>query len=271
MQTRRPVRSLAAALILAAIAAATTGPAAAQSDPVRPQVQPPLVVPPSADAAAPASLVPAGLGSLVSLASAGQALTLDFAQSGEPLSPPLKPASPRGTVGWVIDSVTYWADYAFNAVTSGLTPPSPETFAKSTRSKDPNDFWTLVGDAGYKLKEISTDVGVVPDVGFRFKYVRELSDGDVNWLERKLERHGKKFKDPLSVIQRTIIYTLLSINSSDVYYVDELKVKLLPLPKAEFSLMPWDSGLSEEHDTLLRAIQGKKRIKKKPMEEDSHY
>ncbi len=71
--------------------------------------------------------------------------------------------------------------------------------------------------------------------------------------------------------QRAIIYTLLSINSSDVYFVEELRVKLLPLPTARFSLVPWDSGLSREHDTLMRAIQGQQRQPRKPIDEDSKY
>jgi len=263
MIPRHRLRSLAAALAVPLMAGAVL-PAAAQTGAVRPQAATPApeVVPPSA--VPPASGHPAWAGHDI------QVLTLDFADVSD-AGPVGGVQVVRGPVGQFFDAVAYWADYIFTTITRGLTPPSPETFAKTMRSKDPNDFWKLVGDAGYKLKEISTDVGVVPDVGFRFKYVRELSDGDVNWLERKLDHHAEKFKDPLSVIQRTIIYTLLSVNSSDMYYVDELKVKLLPLPKAEFSLMPWDSGLSEEHDTLLRAIQGKKRTKRKPAEEDSHY
>jgi hypothetical protein len=200
-------------------------------------------------------------------------LTLEFAETGQTIANAgTDPeAGAQGPFTRFYNAVAYWADYLFTSITNGLTPPSPETFVKTMKTKDPNDFWKLVGDAGYKLKEITTDIGVVPDLGFRFKYVRELSDGDINWLERKLNHHADKFKDPLSMIQRTIIYTLLTINSSDVYYVDELRVKVLPLPKAQFSLMPWDSGLSEEHDTLLRALQGKKRVKRGPLEEDSRY
>ena len=268
MIPRHRLPTFAAVLALPLIAGAVV-PASAQTGVANPQAVMPVpeVVPPSAAAPSPALRLPLAVGHDVQL------LTLDFADGsgGGVVSATGATSSDRGPVGRFFDSIAYWTDYIFTTVTRGLTPPSPETFAKSMRSKDPNDFWKLVGDAGYKLKEISTDVGVVPDVGFRFKYVRELSDGDVNWLERKLDHHADKFGDPLSVIQRTIIYTLLSVNSSDMYYVDELKVKLLPLPKAEFSLMPWDSGLSEEHDTLLRAIQGKKRTKRKPTEEDSHY
>ena len=177
-----------------------------------------------------------------------------------------------GMIGRWADAVGYWLGYAYTGITDGLTPPSPETFAKSFRkSKNPDDFWQLVSDAGYKLKEISTDVGVVPDVSFSFRYVRELSDGDINWLERKLRHHEDKHRDPLSFAQRAIIYTLLSINTSDFYYVEELKVKLLPLPTARFSLTPWDSDLSWEHDTLMRAIQGQKHARRKPAEEEPHY
>jgi hypothetical protein len=197
-------------------------------------------------------------------------LTMDFAQAGAAEANGGK-APPRGPLGRMFDAVGYAISYVFSALTSGLNPPSPASIAQGTQSKDPYDFWKLIGDAGYKLREISTDVGVVPDVGFRFRYVRELSNADVTWLERRLERHARKFQDPLSFTQRSIIYALLEINSSDTYFVEELKIKLLPLPHATFSLSPWERGLSMEHDVLLRAIQGKKFNNRKPAEEDSHY
>ncbi len=199
----------------------------------------------------------------------GGVMTLDFVAADA--AGPGAGGSVADAIGRWYQSAAYWLASTYNSITDGLTPPTPETFTKGFKSKDPDDFWQLVGDAGYKLKEIATDVGVVPDVGFKFRYVRELSDGDVNWLERKLRRHEEKYRDPLSMAQRAIIYTLLSINSSDDYFVEELRVKLLPLPTARFSLVPWDSGLSWEHDTLMRAIQGQQRVLRKPMEEDSHY
>ena len=39
--------------------------------------------------------------------------------------------------------------YFVTSISDGLTPPSPETFTKSFKSKNPDDFWQLVGDAGY--------------------------------------------------------------------------------------------------------------------------
>jgi hypothetical protein len=259
---RRPLPALLAALALGAAV-----PALASTAVAPPEGRAPLeIVPPRAEAP------PAGVSMRRTESalpgSGSRLLTLDFA-AGETLD------APAGTEGgkaqrW-FDGMLHWLGSVYDSLTSGLTPPSPEAFTKRFKSKDPYDFWQLVGDAGYKLKEISTDVGVVPDVGFKFRYVRELSDGDINWLERKLRKHEEKFHDPLSFAQRAIIYTLLSINSSDVYFVQELNVKFLPLPTARFILTTWDSGLSWENDILLRAIKGQKHEKRKPTEEDAHY
>ena len=257
---------IAALLSLAAAgASAQTGAAAADGR------QPLEIVPPLA---APAVVAPPGLSvrqTLVGgLEGGGKVLALDFAAADA--GAPGGDGHGFGALGRWFDAAGYWLGAAYTSITDGLTPPSPETFAKSFRkSKNPDDFWQLVSDAGYKLKEISTDVGVVPDVGFSFRYIRELSDGDINWLERKLRRHEEKYHDPISFAQRAIIYTLLSINTSDFYYVEELKVKLLPLPTARFTLNPWDIDLGWEHETLLRAIHGQKHHRRKPAEEESRY
>ncbi|MEI8395671.1 MAG: hypothetical protein WCF85_13095 [Rhodospirillaceae bacterium] len=197
-----------------------------------------------------------------------QSLTLDF--DVERVS---AEAAKRGTLAKYFDSAWYWITSIFTDITNGLTPPSPESFTKTMSSLDPDDFWSLVGDAGYKLLEISTDVGVVPDLGFHFKHQRELSEGDINWLERILSHHAEKHTDPLSFIQRTIIYTLLNINNGGDYFVRELKVKLLPLPTVRFSLVPIEIVMTDEHTTLMRAIEGKKPIRRRPpnLQEDSHY
>lgn len=198
-------------------------------------------------------------------------VTMEFAQLDPALGGGAESVQSRGFFGKVVDTISYGFASVYHALTSGLTPPSPSSFAKKMKSKDPYDFWQLIGDAGYKLKEIQTQIGIVPDVEFKFRYVRELSNGDINWLERKLAKHAAKFSDPVSLIQRTIIYSLLEINSSDTYFVEELKVDLLPLPRAVFVLSPWEAGLNREHDELLRAIQGKSSIMRKTTEEDSHY
>ena len=267
----KTLRQISAALALAVgLATGAAGGALAQTGAASAESRnPPQIVPPLAAAPPPSPAALTARQTVVGGFEGGaQVVALDFVAADG--------AGPAGNAGdnlarrW-FDATVYWLGTAYTSISDGLTPPSPETFTKSFKSKNPDDFWQLVGDAGYKLKEIATDVGVVPDVGFKFRYVRELSDGDINWLERKLRKHEEKYHDPLSYAQRAIIYTLLSINSSDVYFVEELKVKLLPLPTARFALTPWDSGLSWEHDTLLRAIQGQKHVRRKPTEEESHY
>ena len=265
----------AAAVLALAVGPVTT--ACAQPGTV--QAQRPLlateVVPPTGGAAAAgAPAVDDGVSVRRTLEENGgdlpRTLTLDFAAL-DPIDTGTTITTARGPIGQFLDMISYWFTSLITTINSDLTPPSPESFAKAVKSKDVNNLWRLVSDAGYKLKEISTDVGVVPDVSFKFGYVRELSDGDVNWLERKLARHARIYKDPISIIQRMIIYTLLNVNSSDTYFVSQLQVKLLPLPKAQFTLQPWDSGLSPEHDALLHAIQGRPLSRHKAVEEDSRY
>ncbi len=89
--------------------------------------------------------------------------------------------------------------------------------------------------------------------------MRELTEGDKAHLDRTLQRWAAEDGSPSARIQRRIIYTILDINDLGKYSVDELKVTLLPLPKATFSLGPAEGGLSAETDILLRAIKGQAR------------
>ncbi|CAK0752203.1 hypothetical protein WCLP8_2310003 [uncultured Gammaproteobacteria bacterium] len=156
------------------------------------------------------------------------------------------------------DTMVYYFKYAVDAVYTGLTPPSPASFARKPKVKDPYDFWTLLGDAGYKLGEIEAGGSLLFSVNFKFKHIRELSSGDISYLERKLERHSKKFSGPISFIHRTIIHAILEVNSGDDYVVESLKIALFPIPSATFTMSTWEFGLSREHDELLRAVQGRK-------------
>ncbi|MBI1207116.1 MAG: hypothetical protein GC191_07490 [Azospirillum sp.] len=223
-------------------------PAARAPGDVDAQMLLPGITPPTTDQAeALAQLVAAG---------SGPVITMDIPNYTDPNTAVGAPGKP-GLFGRAVDSVGYFFSYLWSGITSTLTPPSPASFAGAFETKDPYSFWYLLSETGYKLKEIESDVGLIPDVAFKFKYVRELSSADIAYLERKLERHARKYSDMLSVVQRSIIYTLLEINDSDTYFVEDFKIKLLPLPKAQFSLSPWESGLPEEFDVLLRAIQGK--------------
>ncbi len=162
-------RAAAFALVLVAVGGAS---APAQTEAAHSESRHPLeIVPPRSQATA------REVGGLVALRSViggepegGEIMTLEFAASGEAI--PLANTGGGLFSRW-LEATGYWLSSTYNSITDGLTPPTPETFTKGFKSKNPDDFWQLVGDAGYKLKEISTDVGVVPDVGFKFRYVRE--------------------------------------------------------------------------------------------------
>jgi|GEM_PF-4573398 len=164
----------------------------------------------------------------------------------------------RGFFGRMLDTMSYYVLYVWEWATSGISPPSPLSFAQSYSEKDPDSFASLLADAGYKLGEIETDVGIVPTVYFKFKNVRQLSEADVVWLEWRLEKHAKRNPGWAAAAQRSIVHTLLEINEGGDFFVGTLKVRLLPLPAADFTLEPYEGGLPENLDVLLRAIQGKK-------------
>jgi hypothetical protein len=151
--------------------------------------------------------------------------------------------------------VTGW----FGGAAEKVTPPTPASLMKDVETRDSVRFVGMLKECGYKLKEIETTIGVVPAASLKFTVVRELSEGDKAYIDRKLRRWAEEDGSPASVIKRAIINTVLDINDNGAYVVEELKVALLPLPKATFSLGPAEGGLSPENDILLRAIKGQSR------------
>jgi hypothetical protein len=159
---------------------------------------------------------------------------------------------------------------AWNTLISPITgstvemvkPPSPMSMVHGLSSKSGSHFWDHLSDAGYDLAEIDTTVGIIPDVKMTFQLVRELSEADRDSLERKLEIDD--FRDPglVSSIQRQIVRTLLEASNVSNMRVGKLVIGILPLPSAEFSLEPQDAPLSEEHDTIYRAVTNKLRREK---------
>jgi len=165
------------------------------------------------------------------------------------------PSSAYWALGVANDA--FWATWG---VASGLIakvlPPSPTTLSKSAAAgQDQQELVKLLGYAGYKLKEIDSQIGVIPTLGFKFALVRELSEADWDYLDYHLEM--SRFHTPGlgAAIQRAIVETVMTINTGADFQVSELKVQLLPLPKVAFSVTPKVSTLGEESSTLLRAIQ----------------
>ncbi len=163
----------------------------------------------------------------------------------------------RSLIGMVIDTVTYYAVYAWTMVTNTIAPPSPDDLSSYFDDHGTDSLLGLLRAAGYKLREVKTGFGLVPNVTLKFVYVRELSSADLHWVELQLERHEKLNTDLISAAQRSIIHTLIRINETQDYFVESLTVNLFPFPSATFTLEPWFTGLPEEFDILLRAIQGR--------------
>lgn len=138
---------------------------------------------------------------------------------------------------------------------SVVLPPSPISLAKSVDEDDQAELFTLLSYAGYKLKEIDSQVGVIPTIAFKFSLTRELSEADWDYLDYRLE--VSRFRTPGlgAALQRAIVGTVMSINTGGAYQVSELKIQALPLPKVAFSVAPKVTALGDESSVLLRAIQ----------------
>jgi len=151
------------------------------------------------------------------------------------------------TVGWV------WGGLRDN-VFSWITPPTPSSLTNVSKP-DAVQLFKLLGYAGYKLKEINTDVGIIPGLSFKFGQARELSEADYEYLESNVEEWELKNPGMYASLQRKIIKTVMSVNLSGDYQVSTLKVILLPLPDVAFTMSPKQAFLGEESSTLMRAIQ----------------
>jgi hypothetical protein len=126
----------------------------------------------------------------------------------------------------------------FGRSASVAAPSSTADWLTQLNEDHQTGFWTLLNDAGYNLKSIDTTIGIIPAVTFQYALSRQLSEADKSWLERKLDRFARDEPGPISVLQRTIIHGILQGNETEGYMVDTVKISLLPLPKASFSMIP---------------------------------
>ncbi|WP_123694251.1 hypothetical protein [Stella humosa] len=152
-----------------------------------------------------------------------------------------------------LQAAQWAADLAMSAIDQ-VAPPSATDFAGDD-AQQAGQLFKLLGMAGYKLKEIDNEVGLIPGLAFKFGLVREISQADIDYLDEQMQLHRINFPGVISSVQRSIVSTVVSINNGGGMQVSELKLTLLPLPKAEFSITPSATALSEEHSALMRAIQ----------------
>lgn len=148
-----------------------------------------------------------------------------------------------------------WVGSGVASVVHFVLPPSPHRLATSSKDDDGSELFRLLGLAGYKLKEIDSDVGIIPHISFKFMIVRELSEADLDYLHEQIELFALYDTRLLADLQRAIIRTVVAINSAGGMQVSDLKLTVLPLPKANFSVTPTETVLGEEASTLMRAIQ----------------
>ncbi|BBK40846.1 hypothetical protein STVA_08660 [Allostella vacuolata] len=135
-----------------------------------------------------------------------------------------------------------------------VAPPSAHDLARENPEQAAHLF-KLLGLAGYKLKEIENVVGVIPGLSFKFGMVRELSEADIDYLDEQMDLHRQANSGLFAELQRGIVSSVVAINNGGGMQVSELKLALLPLPKAQFSITPTETALGEEASALMRAIQ----------------
>jgi hypothetical protein len=170
-------------------------------------------------------------------------------------NPALAQDSPFGPVTAAIGSLWQRVGFTFGSDTvAPITESSPTSLLRGIQGG--TMFWDGLRDAGYEVKEVTTGVGIIPDVKMSFQLMRELSDADRDALERKIEIDETRRGGLTAVIQRQILRTLLAASNLQDMRITKLDITLLPLPAAEFVMEPKESPLSEEHDALLRALQG---------------
>ena len=149
-----------------------------------------------------------------------------------------------------------WIGYSFASMFAAVTPPTPASMVKSFQEGDQQStFLSMIGDAGYKIKEIENGIGLPPDITIKFGRIRNLSDADIDYIDRQLSRWERRDSGTIADAQRAVITTLVSINQSDTYVVDSMRLRVLPLPQVKFSLAPTIGGLGWESSQLMRAIQ----------------
>ena len=160
-----------------------------------------------------------------------------------------------GTAWAMTMSSLSWVGNIAGSALSAVLPPSTSNLAQNVKNEDGSELFRLIGLAGYKLKEVDNDVGIIPGVSFKFAIVRELSEADYDYLDEQLELFQIRRPGMVGELQRTIVRTVVAINSAGGMQVSDLKLTILPLPQASFTVTPSSTVLSEEASTLMRAIQ----------------
>jgi phosphate transport system substrate-binding protein len=102
------------------------------------------------------------------------------------------------------------------------------------------DFTTLMDIAGYRVTDINSSIGIIPDAGMTFSISREMSDSDQNYLERELYRDSLRRPGAISALQRRIVRSIIGVRDVGGFEVSKVEIVFLPLPKVALTVSPKD-------------------------------
>ena len=104
----------------------------------------------------------------------------------------------------------------------------------------PSTFSSLMDIAGYRVTELNSSIGILPDASMVFGIAREMSDSDQAYLERTLYRDSLRRPGALSALQRRIVRSILGVREVGSFEVSKVEIVFLPLPKVALVVSPKD-------------------------------
>jgi phosphate transport system substrate-binding protein len=117
-------------------------------------------------------------------------------------------------------------------------------------------FDSLMDLAGYKTQELQTSIGVIPSAGMTFGMVREMSEADQEYLDRRLEKDRHERPDLLATMQRSIVRSVLDVSEVAGYDISKVEIEIVPLPQVRLFAEPKDGGpKNNDTATILREIE----------------
>jgi phosphate transport system substrate-binding protein len=136
-------------------------------------------------------------------------------------------------VGSMMGWVTSIASDAWNMFGVRSSIPPDDAGAPAT-------FTSLMDIAGYRVTEINSSIGILPDAGMAFGIAREMSDSDQTFLERSLYRDSFRRPGALSAMQRKIVRSIMDVREVGSFEVSKVEIVFLPLPKVALVVSPKD-------------------------------
>lgn len=117
------------------------------------------------------------------------------------------------------------------------------------------DFRNMMDVAGYSIKSVKAEVGLIPVTVFEFAQKRQISEYDRLYLQRLLRKQKRERSGPIAMAERAIIESVLEIQGSNFYDLTRVDVKLLPLPSISFTAEPKDIVLDPNTSYVVDQIR----------------